>query len=464
VSETIISRTTAEVDIRNLTDVEPDRGRASIIFHCGDKTEVAHLEPPRDEVTVGRTFPADVVVDLASLSRQHARFSWANNELFVEDLGSRNGTWVGEERIDRRRLFSGDQVKLGGLVAVVAISTPRKAEEPPGGMTMVDGALVVSARMRELYETVERIANNAAPVLILGETGTGKELVARSIHTHGSRSPHPFRVVNCGAIPENLSESLLFGHEKGAFTGADRRSRGVFEQAQQGTVFLDEIGELPLETQVKLLRALETKKVCRVGGSEEIEVDVRVVAATHCDVEAMVEEGSFRQDLLYRLNTFVLRVPPLRERVEEIEPLCKLFMTQSSRDYGRPVYRIVPEALQRIKEYGWPGNIRQLRNVVERGVLLCEGDVIRVEDLPRNVAEPPAEPPPPPPAPETDDERSDEPLKEQLLAYEKRVIAETIERTGGNQRAAARILRMPYRTMARKVKKYGLRGSDSRDA
>jgi two-component system response regulator AtoC len=459
----IHSRTTAEVDIRNLADPTAGGGRASIIFQHGESVEVVHLLAPRDQIVVGRTFPADVRVDIASLSRQHARFGFARGRLLVEDLGSRNGTWVGGKRVEKRKLVSGDQVRMGELSAVVAINRPRAEDEPeaiaaPDTGNVVEGALVVNAAMQELYRTVRRAAQNNMPVLIVGETGTGKELVARALHALGDRSGQRFGVVNCGAIPENLTESILFGHEKGAFTGADRRRAGIFEQSHGGVVFLDEICEMPLATQSTLLRVLESKRVSRLGGSGEIEVDVRVIAATHCDPEQLVADGAFRQDLLFRLNALNLRVPPLRERVDEIEPLAGLFLEQACREWGRSVHRIEPDALERLLSYGWPGNIRQLRNAIERGVLLCEAEALRVQDLPPAVARQEDSADKPSLArPKDAAVTGGAPFKRQMDAYEARLIAEAVEKTAGNQRAAARLLRIPYRTMMRKVKKYRIK-------
>jgi two-component system response regulator AtoC len=475
----IHSRTTAEVDIRNLYDPTASKGRASLIFQHGDAVEVVHLLAPRDQVVVGRTFPADVRVDIASLSRQHARFSFARGRLQVEDLGSRNGTWVGAERVQKRKLASGDQVRMGELSAVVALHRPPPEAAPPPPEAapppseaaplpsdtefgpVVEGALVKNAAMQKLYQTVHRAAQNLIPVLIVGETGTGKELVARALHALGDRARERFGVVNCGAIPENLTESILFGHEKGAFTGADRRRAGLFEQSHGGVVFLDEICEMPLETQSSLLRVLESKRVCRLGGSEEIEVDVRVIAATHCDPEQLVAEGAFRQDLLFRLNVLNLRVPPLRDRIDEIEPLAMHFLEQACQEWDRSVHRIEPEALDLLRNYAWPGNIRQLRNVIERGVLLCEGGSLRSRDLPPAVVKGEASSPGTGTPLSADKPAAGRaagaPFKSQMDAHEARIIAEAVQKTAGNQRAAARLLRIPYRTMMRKVKKYRIK-------
>ncbi len=483
-SSTIVGRTTAEIDIRNLTDSDVAQGRASIVLQCGEEVELVHLEPPRDQLVVGRVFPADVRVDIPSLSRQHARFGWANGQLTVEDLGSRNGTWLGDERIDRRELSSGDQVKLGGLAATVIISPPstRRAAAPiavpskietgdPTQAVCIEGALVLSAAMRELYKKAQQVANSDLPVLIVGETGTGKELIARAIHQWGSRSAKEMLAINCGAIPENLMESTLFGHEKGAFTGADRRKPGVFEDAQGSTLFLDEICELPLKSQPALLRVLEAKRVCRVGGSGEVEVDVRVLAATHCEVSALVQQGAFREDLLYRLNTITLHVPPLRDRVDEIEALATHFLRQACEDWQRSAEGLHPDALALLRTYQWPGNIRQLRNVMERGALLAEGDSIRVKDLPKSIIEGRQGPRLAPSDSHADSENGDRPTRRagseqsttedlsfqgQMSAHEANVIAEAIERTGGNRRAAARLLGVPYRTLLRKAGKHGI--------
>lgn len=322
----------------------------------------------------------------------------------------------------------------------VDVSTPR--------------VVVVNKMMQALYESVARTARSAAPVLIVGETGTGKELVARAIHQQSPRLEGPLRCINCGAIPDTLIESTLFGHERGAFTGAERRQLGLFEEAAGGTVFLDEVGELPLAAQAALLRVLETKRLSRVGAAKEISVDVRIVAATHRDLEVMCEEGHFRLDLYYRLNTITLDVLPLRDRRDEIEPLAALFAEQAASENQLPLPQLEPSALALLRSYNWPGNVRELRNVIERAVVIAQGEVITAEDLPvkvrggedRRPTIPQVEPPEPSPVE----------FKERVRQYETDLILDALRRASGNQTQAAKLLRMPLRTLVHKIKTYGI--------
>jgi transcriptional regulator with PAS, ATPase and Fis domain len=301
--------------------------------------------------------------------------------------------------------------------------------------------------------------------LLHGETGTGKEVVARAIHEQSERRARPMICVNCGAIPLQLLESTLFGHERGAFTGASQQQKGVFEAADQGTVFLDEIGELPAVAQAALLRVLETKRVVRVGSTREVEVDVRVIAATHRDLEAMCETSAFRLDLLYRLNAMTLVIPPLRERPEEIVPLVECFLEQANRDHGRHVRGIDPGALSLLERYPWPGNVRELRNAIERAVVIAEGDMIAPQDLPERVrAATRLGALAPPAVDEREDGRAspgqqgaEGDLRASLLRYEADLIVGALRDAGWNQTEAARRLGVPLRTLVHKLKALGIR-------
>jgi formate hydrogenlyase transcriptional activator len=237
-----------------------------------------------------------------------------------------------------------------------------------------------SERLRNVLSRVARVAPMDSTVLILGETGTGKELIARAIHQRSSRSGRAFISVNCAAIPPSLIASELFGHEKGAFTGAMQRRLGRFELADGGTIFLDEIGELPMDTQVALLRVLQEREFERVGGCQTISVNVRVLAATNRDLIAEVAAGKFREDLYYRLNVFPIQVPPLRERVGDIPPLVEYFVDRYAKKSGKAIKKIARKTLEQFQAYEWPGNIRELQNLVERGVILCDGDTFSVEE------------------------------------------------------------------------------------
>lgn len=246
-----------------------------------------------------------------------------------------------------------------------------------------DGIVILNSRIRRIYDLTEKICNFNATVLITGESGVGKELVARSLHDKSlMRKDKKFVAVNCGAIPETLLESELFGYVEGAFTGAVKGGKaGLFEVANGGTVFLDEVGELSLDLQVKLLRALESRTITRVGSSEEIHLDINVVAATNRDLEKAVADGIFRDDLYYRLNVISIEIPPLRERKDEIAPLALKFVKQYNKQYGIDK-KLKYEVIRELEEYDWPGNIRQLKNVIERKVVVSDGDYIEIPDLP----------------------------------------------------------------------------------
>ena len=245
-----------------------------------------------------------------------------------------------------------------------------------------DQLVGTSGKAQVVYDLIQRVADLSAYVLITGESGTGKELVARAIHNLGSRADRPFVAVSCGAIPETLIESELFGHEKGAFTGSDGPRVGYLEQARDGTLFLDEIGELSLHTQVKLLRVLQQREFARLGGNRTISLNARVLFATHRDLRQMITQGTFRQDLFFRVNVIEIHVPPLRERTEDIPALARHFLKKYSEEYGRAVKSVGPAAMEALVEYEWPGNIRELENVIQGAVVLADGDSVGRGDLP----------------------------------------------------------------------------------
>jgi two-component system nitrogen regulation response regulator GlnG len=282
-------------------------------------------------------------------------------------------------------------------VAGEALDVARRMREPAvlpeaAPDADVEGAIVGSCpAMREVYKAVGRVAAQDVPVLITGESGTGKELVARAVYQHGPRARAPFLALNCAAIPETLLESELFGHEKGAFTGADRRRIGKFEQTSGGTLFLDEIGDMPLALQAKLLRVLQEQAFERLGGNETVRTDVRILAATQRDLKAWSEEGKFRPDLYYRLGVFAIHLPPLRERGEDLPLLVRHFVRRFGRDLGREVREVTPEALQRLRGYGWPGNVRELQSVLKQALLRASGTVLLPAFLPPEVGSPRSE-------------------------------------------------------------------------
>jgi two-component system response regulator PilR (NtrC family) len=312
-----------------------------------------------------------------------------------------------------------------------------------------------SAAMRAVMELVDRIAATKTTVLITGESGTGKERVARAIHERSDRRAGPFMVVNCGALPEALMESELFGHEKGAFTGAQQRHRGLFREADGGTLMLDEVGELPLSLQVKLLRVLQERSVRAVGSAQESAVDVRLLAATNRDIEAEVASGAFRQDLYYRLNVIRLPLPPLRERRDDIPLMAERFLRRFAAEMGKDVAGFTSDALRALERYDYPGNVRELENVVERSVALADSRSIGLGDLPTEVAgaasAPAGEILTLPPAGAN--------LDEILNEVERRLLLSALERTDGNRTAAAKLLGITFRSLRYRLSKHGL-GSD----
>jgi two-component system NtrC family response regulator len=303
-----------------------------------------------------------------------------------------------------------------------------------------------SPKMQQLLALVRTVAPSGSSVLLQGESGTGKELVARAIHEASPRREQRLAVVNCSALSESLLESELFGHEKGAFTGATTRKRGWFEVADGGTLFLDEVGEMPPQVQVKLLRVLQERAFERVGGTDPIRVDFRLISATNRDLKADVAAGRFRDDLYYRLSVISLKIPPLRERREDIPPLVSQFLNKYSRREGKQIGSVSPEAMQRLIQYPWPGNVRELEHSIERAVVVAASDRLTLEMLPEEIQ---AWSPAAGPAPR--------PLEELTLEEMERVLIEkTLERTGGNKSEAARLLNIHRRSIYNRLKKYGI--------
>ncbi len=304
-----------------------------------------------------------------------------------------------------------------------------------------------SPALRQTMDLALKVARHPSTVLVTGESGTGKELVARLVHHESPRAMHAFVAVDCAAIPESLLESELFGHARGAFTGATSERRGLFEEADGGTVLLDEIGELPVSLQVKLLRALQEGEIRRVGESTPRRVDVRVIAATSRDLEAEVAAGRFRADLFYRVNVVRLHLPPLRERREDIPELAHTMVVRFNTRLGLEVRGFAPAAMRMLIEYPWPGNVRELENVVERAMVLTESKEIGVDQLPAEVRAPSAQAHP---------DADDLSVKRQAQALEKALIARALEQTGGNRTRAAKLLELSHRTLLYKLREYGL--------
>lgn len=313
-------------------------------------------------------------------------------------------------------------------------------------------------QMMEIFETIKKISDYNTTILIEGESGTGKELIARAIHYNSPRKNAKFVAINCGAIPENLLESELFGHKRGAFTDATKDKKGLLEEANNGTILLDEIGELPLHLQVKLLRVLQERVIYPVGDTQPIPVDVRVIAATLRDLDADVKNGRFRDDLLYRLNVITIRIPPLRNRKEDIPLLVNYFLKKNQEKLGLTVYGVSLEAMNAIVEYNWPGNIRELENCIERAMILTDDNKITLSSLPRTIQE--------------SITRKDEAIKVQdgdlsikkhTSNLEKSLIVRALKQTKGNRTHAAKLLEISHRTLLYKLKEYNLVDDSQKD-
>jgi two-component system response regulator AtoC len=341
------------------------------------------------------------------------------------------------ERLFRENLSLRKQIRSGG-------------GEPETGL----GEMVAkSPRMTELFRTIRKIAEFKTTILVGGESGTGKELVARAIHRLSPRASEPFIAVNCGAIPGSLLESELFGHRKGAFTDANRDRKGLFEEATGGTLFLDEIGELPLGLQVKLLRVLQEEEIRRLGDTQDLRVDVRVVAATARDLAEEVKRGAFREDLYYRLNVLAVHLPPLRDRREDIPLLVTHFIQRMNARMGLSITGASTEAMRQLIEFDWPGNVRELENTVERAMVLTDGPQLDVDSLPDRLRRPPGAVVPPPVVTPIDDDLS---IKRASRRAEEDLIRRALARTGGNRTRAAELLEISHRALLYKIKEYGV--------
>jgi len=318
-----------------------------------------------------------------------------------------------------------------------------------------DNIVSKNEAMQRIFEVIQKVAQYKSTVLITGESGTGKEVVARTLHHQSDRSQRPFIPVNCGAIPENLLESELFGHSKGAFTDAIRTKKGLFEEADGGSLFLDEIGELPAQLQVKLLRVLQDGEIRRVGESKSIQIDVRIVAATVKDLVKEVNEGKFRDDLFYRLNVVPVHIPPLRERKEDIPLLITHFIKKHNQSLGKNVTGVEPKALEALMNYKWYGNVRELENTIERAIVLADGESIVPENLPMDIQtfREKMEI-----LPLSEEEYS---IKKSSKALEMMLIRRALKRTKGNHTHAARLLEISHRALLYKIKEYGITEGDA---
>jgi transcriptional regulator with GAF, ATPase, and Fis domain len=401
--------------------------------------------------SVGTAADNDLVLTDPTVSRYHLELEPGPDGITVRDLGSRNGTFAGAVRVRAGVVPRGAQLRLGDTVLV--LDAAELAAPPAIAPPELPGMVFASASMHEVARRVRMLADHLTTVLVQGETGTGKELVARGVHELGARKAGPFVVVDCASLPASLLEAELFGHEKGAFTGADRARAGAFERSNGGTVFLDEIGELPLLAQASLLGVLERRRFRRVGGDREIEVDVRVVSATNRDLRLEVNRGVFRADLYYRLAGARIVLPPLRERPEDIPVLVRHFAIELT---GSEELPLSEETLAALAEQHWPGNVRELRSAVERAVAFGASELAAMLDQPSSPRDSQA----PPPA----GAQGEEPLERYrdakasaIATFERGYLAKLIERSGGNASEAARQAKMDRPYLLALLRRYGLR-------
>ncbi len=414
-----------------------DASPGYVVVVDGSTTQVKPL-PADEDIEIGREEDCYIQVRDESVSRRHACLRLPAFEL--EDLGSKNGT-----RVDGRSCEPGTptQVGPGSLIEIGDVTLVLQRGPIPEARTHLDDEPGSDA-MKRVLRAVRCVASDDITVLLLGETGVGKEVMAERVHSRSRRREAPFVRVHCAAISESLFESELFGHEKGAFTGATSAKAGLLESGEGGTVFIDEVGELPPNIQVKLLRVLEDRRVRRVGGRDEKQVDIRFVAATNRNLEEEVAAGRFRQDLYFRLSGFTIRIPPLRDRQDEILPLAKLFLAELCKHKGIPEPSIDDALAQALSGYSWPGNVRELKNVINRLVVMSEGGALSVDDLPRDEMERRAKLMlgAPTPSLDSNDERT-------------RILA-ALEHSGGNQTEAAKLLGIARRTLIKRLEQYDI--------
>jgi transcriptional regulator with GAF, ATPase, and Fis domain len=420
------------------------------------------LDIASERVTIGRSVICDLALTDEAVSGTHCEIVANEMGFLVRDLGSTNGTWVGGVRVREAWLEPGAALKLGGTVirfergsGSIEIDLSRREQ--------FHDLIGHGVRMREIFAVLEKVAASDLTVLVRGETGTGKELVARAIHRASKRAQRPLVVQDCSAIPANLIESILFGHERGSFTGAADRKRGCFEVADGGTLFLDEIGELDLGLQPKLLRVLETHEVQRVGGTRMIPVDVRVVAATNRDLRQMVNEGTFREDLYYRLTVVQVDLPPLRERPEDIPALARQFLEESAKrgpQGQRTHYTISDDAMTKLQAYPWPGNVRELKNTIERAVSLADESELGMQDLlPASQKTPPMFFPGGTAEQFVENEIPFKDAKQRVVdAFEAQYLKALLDKHGDNISRSARAAGLTRYHLRELAKRYGLRG------
>ncbi|MCB9555728.1 MAG: sigma 54-interacting transcriptional regulator [Deltaproteobacteria bacterium] len=432
--------------------------RCKFVLEAGGRQQERTFE--QGVITIGAMEDNDLVVNDETVSRYHAKVQQTTDGYLLVDENSTNGTFINRVRIKEAFLKPGCTIQIGQVEAKFDFADER-VQITPSDKDRLGLLIGRNIKMREIYRIIEKIAPTATTVVIEGETGTGKEVVAQTIHQLSDRKEGPMMIFDCGAVPENLVESELFGHEKGSFTGAIMTRQGLFEMGHGGTVFLDELGELALDLQPKLLRALEQREIRRVGGARPLKVDVRVIAATNRDLDEEVRAGRFREDLYYRLSVVRLYLPPLRERPEDIPLLAQHILEKhaSNRDEKgkRRVIEIERDATEALCAYKWPGNVRELVNTIERALTFCDGQSIRLQDLPET-------------ARSTESTSSNgsatfKDAKERWVAsFERDYIISLLRRNGGNISHAAREADIDRKYFRKLMRKYGIEaGADAGD-
>jgi DNA-binding NtrC family response regulator len=462
------------------TEPPPSSVRFDLIVRLGEKVDVVPLHEDRP-LAIGRSSQNGLQVDDPAVSRQHLQFHRKGDLIEVEDLGSANGSLIvrgslsphneGQEREQRMAphqrmtMGIGDSVRIGSTVLGLQLKTGLNQTRLKPGRSLTGPRVLADPGMQHCYELVGRAARSDIPVLILGETGAGKEVMAETVHRQSRRSNQRFLLLNCAALTETLLESELFGHEKGAFTGAQAAKAGLLEATDGGTVFLDEIGELPLGTQAKLLRVLEERSVLRVGATKPRPINVRFVTATNRDLQQQIRLQRFRNDLYYRISGLVIRIPALRQRPSEIEPLTRHFLRLFCESLNQREPFLSGEALSVLQGYAWPGNVRELKNVVERAALIAEHGLIRPEHI---LLDPPI---PGDEGPMSVDFDGPTQVNQRIVLPavapsnqappsseqdQRQRVIEALEACGGNQTRAAQMLGVSRRTLINRLERWNL--------
>jgi transcriptional regulator with GAF, ATPase, and Fis domain len=463
--------------------------RCKLVLAGADGTPTTEVSFEKGEIRIGAMDDNDLVIRDDTVSRYHCKIVQEETGYVLVDLGSTNGSFVNRVRIREAFLKPGCVVHLG-QTEIKFYAGEEEVEIVPSRKDRCGDIIGRHPRLREIYAIIEKIAPTNTTVVIEGETGTGKEVVAQTIHKLSARGTGPLMVLDCGAVPENLIESELFGHEKGSFTGAIMTRQGLFEMADGGTVFLDELAELPLDLQPKLLRALEQREIRRVGANRPLKVDVRIIAATNRNLEEEVRSGRFRQDLFYRLSVVRLTLPPLRDRVEDIPLLVRHFLKNHAYNRqpdGSPrIKNVAREAYDMLAAYRWPGNVRELVNTIERAVSFADGETIEARDLPEHVRDsvqqalgsltpvpprqtspsvpamvlPPASTPAPhpqlTPPPESFESTFKEAKEKWVSSFERDYIVALLKKNHGNISHAAREADIDRKYFRKLMKKYGI--------